>query len=1238
MYSFIVQKITLGKDREAASLTWNKENDTIAVGFNNKSLKLIKIEEPSEIEGEISLSLNHTIPSNHKASINTVSWNERFDKLLSVDSKGTMIIWTEGSTNPYKEEFVNESAKKRIKFAKWSAGGNFVIIIFESGNLVLGSVEGERLWGKTVEMEIEFVTFLENDQVILIGDNSGGLIALDIRKGEIFAEYDFYDADEAGHDSEDNQVVFFEANNSSSHGRLAIGFERGQIYFVHDLRENFLKRYNFNIQKLYAAKWTADGKVLAVSCLMEDKPRIFFLNHHASIISCLNLSKQVLYLDFNNSGDRLLTGFQSSLFLMKVRRPFNYSFIQKEGISVVAFDTKSINDSKHNSESIVYFINAKNHSANKIESENLLYLRADEDKALIISKGRESKTSSLLTVTDKKGNFLYSLKLPCIPENMVMKNSRVLFSLETGIGIWDLSEACKLQLQTKGVVEKPKLYWFSLANPQEISDCTLAPETIFEGLSDNKDQKNLAIVCIDITDSSYLVCTGKGVIKRFNITNFSEIDELVLKKVPRRISANKWETAIACFDSYNNLDICLTKSILGLPGNYKPCFSAENTTDFHWSESSNEFCYSKKIKIYEKSLTDLIEGNASGVHDGVQPKEETEKDENANELAFEIGKSNASVFGYHDMEIHALDVDMLYKILQDEVELPPLDQLEAFYTFKSRKLILIDSMIQAKDETNVTTENELPKELAAYLSKHKDSQLYNYAAQRYLQYGQFSLAEKIYIQLENYSALKFIERLKLGLENETIKRAEALLFIRKPKEAVSLLVSRNHSALVPKLLLAYGELGGISEFLSQLDINSQNQVLKELGDIHIAKGELNKAIRIFEKLDDKFILMSLYFETSNFDKLYSLITEVKSREGLLKLSEWLIKAGNSDLAARALEKAGENKRAVDVALLNNYWSTAVEIAERNDFRQIDGIIHRSASLLSDKRKKLELAELYRKAKKNAEASRILNSLAADLIGFNINPLMIKKVFVLAALEVHLHNKKNIDPNLTSNLTNITLTEMTKDMTKRAMTTLITSDLNNASDRILSNPWRGGEAWHFYILALRLLKAGNFRQAVKVAFKLANFELELGEVRVYAIQAVATYYAGFYKSFSKAVSRLETIYTLNENSEMLTKLEELIIKVFMKKIPEDIEITEAERFNCIAKNCKGTITEFDTFCKVCGSNFSTCVSSGNGIFIKEYIKCNICKQKVLNSEVDHLKLKHCPLCHTKLKLEIKTEKR
>lgn len=56
--------------------------------------------------------------------------------------------------------------------------------------MILGNVEGDRLWSKQVEVSASFIDWLENDRTIVLSDIKGELIALDTLSSEVFAEYD----------------------------------------------------------------------------------------------------------------------------------------------------------------------------------------------------------------------------------------------------------------------------------------------------------------------------------------------------------------------------------------------------------------------------------------------------------------------------------------------------------------------------------------------------------------------------------------------------------------------------------------------------------------------------------------------------------------------------------------------------------------------------------------------------------------------------------------------------------------------------------------------------------------------------------------------------------------------------------------------------------------------------------------------------------------------------------------
>ena len=271
-----------------------------------------------------------------------------------------------------------------------------------------------------------------------------------------------------------------------------------------------------------------------------------------------------------------------------------------------------------------------------------------------------------------------------------------------------------------------------------------------------------------------------------------------------------------------------------------------------------------------------------------------------------------------------------------------------------------------------------------------------------------------------------------------------------------------------------------------------------------------------------------------------------------------------------------------------------------------------------------IRDRYRKANRNTEAAKILNGIAKDLIDRNISPLLIKKIFVLAGLEVNIYEHKMLNPTLTGGTTLATTTK-TQD-------TLITSDINTAADKTQTNPWRGAEAWHFLILTQKQLYARNFKSALKTALRLQEYELELDGKRVYSIIALAAIYAKHFKECSRAFMKLETMPSQTDEEKI--KYEELALNLFGRYPPA--EPVDTQKFPCIGKTCDATISEFDINCKYCGSNFQGCVATGAPIFAKEYYKCPCCKHKMLYSAISSMNLKHCALCHNRINKKVQNK--
>ena len=87
---------------------------------------------------------------------------------------------------------------------------------------------------------------------------------------------------------------------------------------------------------------------------------------------------------------------------------------------------------------------------------------------------------------------------------------------------------------------------------------------------------------------------------------------------------------------------------------------------------------------------------------------------------------------------------------------------------------------------------------------------------------------------------------------------------------------------------------------------------------------------------------------------------------------------------------------------------------------------------------------------------------------------------MAALEVDLYKKRILDATMTGQ----------GSSTQKTLNSLITSSINTSADKILQNPWRGAEAWHFFLMAQRQLYKGEYKYALKTSLRLQEYELDL----------------------------------------------------------------------------------------------------------------------------------------------------
>src|SRR5690606_7841229 len=137
---------------------------------------------------------------------------------------------------------------------------------------------------------------------------------------------------------------------------------------------------------------------------------------------------------------------------------------------------------------------------------------------------------------------------------------------------------------------------------------------------------------------------------------------------------------------------------------------------------------------------------------------------------------------------------------------------------------------------------------------------------------------------------------------------------------------------------------------------------------------------------------------------------------------------------------------------------------------------------------VEAIELYHKAQKYTESAKILSKMAQDS---SKRPLRAKILYVLSALDMEKFRKKILESQMMS----------PKTTTETHLEGLRRHESSVGFDKSLDNPWRGAEAFHFFMLAQRQLYEENLHDALNTSCRLMEYDDILDKKEVYSLIAL-----------------------------------------------------------------------------------------------------------------------------------------
>jgi WD repeat-containing protein 35 len=149
-------------------VSWNRSEDDgcIAFGGDNAMLKVIKLDQRGIKNG-----INQTLEG-HRDAVVVVTWNEQHRKLTTSDEHGLIIVWM-WHKGQWIEEMINNRNKSVVTDMKWTPDGQKICIVYLDGAVIVGSVDGNRLWGRDMGADLNYVEWTPDGCQILFGTSTG---------------------------------------------------------------------------------------------------------------------------------------------------------------------------------------------------------------------------------------------------------------------------------------------------------------------------------------------------------------------------------------------------------------------------------------------------------------------------------------------------------------------------------------------------------------------------------------------------------------------------------------------------------------------------------------------------------------------------------------------------------------------------------------------------------------------------------------------------------------------------------------------------------------------------------------------------------------------------------------------------------------------------------------------------------------------------------------------------------
>lgn len=294
--------------------------------------------------------MNQTLEG-HNGKVICATWNPVYKKLTTSDENGLIIVWMLHK-GLWWEEMINNRNKSVVKDMKWTVDGKKICIIYEDGAVIVGSVDGNRLWGKELNLELKFVEWSPDSKYILfvtsevevwVYDADGSkLRLLSLTSIEPFLSTNDYSiaaihwysppySTRTGTQNVSSTLLSSEISPS-----LLVAFDNGLILLSRGEFDNEQIVLDTELEIL-SCKWNSQGNIFAVTGILKpsrnDSHKVInlikFYDSFGKFLRGIRIpGENIAALTWEGSGLRIALAVESFIFFANIRPSYTWTYLQ----------------------------------------------------------------------------------------------------------------------------------------------------------------------------------------------------------------------------------------------------------------------------------------------------------------------------------------------------------------------------------------------------------------------------------------------------------------------------------------------------------------------------------------------------------------------------------------------------------------------------------------------------------------------------------------------------------------------------------------------------------------------------------------------------------------------------------------------------------------------------------------------------------------------------------------------